>query len=53
MQSRHSQEVYCKVKGINFSEIIERIKYTVDQVDGQRGLKKVFITHDWGSVFAY
>ena len=41
-----------KPKGIDFDELLDRIKLTIDQVnDTQR--KIVVVGHDWGAQFAY
>ena len=39
-------------KGANFSEILERLKFSIGTVN-QAGRKITFVAHDWGAIFAY
>jgi len=34
-------------------DLVKRIKYTVDYIVDNRKLKKIFVTHDWGSYLGY
>ena len=39
--------------GISFPEIIQRLKRTIDNVDGGRNLTKVFVTHGTKIISGY
>ena len=39
--------------GNTFQEIVRRIKFTIDEVDGKKNRKKVVVGHDWGAFLAF
>jgi pimeloyl-ACP methyl ester carboxylesterase len=39
--------------GLDFPEVLQRLKNTIDKVDSGRNLKKMFVCHDWGAMFTY
>ncbi|CAD8059025.1 unnamed protein product [Paramecium primaurelia] len=39
--------------GLDFPEVVKRIRSTIEHVDNGQNLKKLLITHDWGAFYGY
>jgi hypothetical protein len=39
--------------GLDFPEVVRRIRNTIEYVDNGKNLKKILVTHDWGAMYGY